>query len=419
MRASSRRRPSSPRPRGPTRSELASPSAGAGLTTRRSPAPGDGRLDLRRRRRRGRRPTSPSPAAARPRRARAGGSGGRRAGRAACRRRTATRPRRRARRRSPVVIRARRPSPTGTAVALASLVARGRARASAARAAVPFRDDLGEDRERRLGRQPPAEVQPDRAAQPVELGRAARRRLEQPRPTIGLGLPRADRADVAAAAVERLDDRRLVELHVVGEHRHRVGRPEPDLVGDLVRPADDQPVDVREALRASRTPPGRRSRRSRSRAPSRAGRASARPRPRRRRRAAAGPGTPRRTAAARRARPSARCRGGAHRAPASTSAASSAGSPSEPSSRPSSCDDERRPGRLARARARAARTPPAASRGSGVTIARPCPPVAASRGRVDAPAGTAGSTRTSIVPPQARPDVPRLLVADPVADHPR
>ena len=61
----------------------------------------------------------------------------------------------------------------------------------------------------------------------------------------------ADRADVPAAAAECLDDRRLVELHVVGQDGDRVVRPEPDLVGHLVRPADDQPVDPvgREALR--------------------------------------------------------------------------------------------------------------------------------------------------------------------------
>ena len=33
------------------------------------------------------------------------------------------------------------------------------------------------------------------------------------------------------------------------QDRDRVVRPEPDLLGDLVRPADDQPIDVGEALR--------------------------------------------------------------------------------------------------------------------------------------------------------------------------
>ena len=71
---------------------------------------------------------------------------------------------------------------------------------------------------------------------------------EEPGPAIGLRLPRPDRADVAAAATERLDDRGLVELHVVGQDRDRVGRPQADLVGDLVRPADHERVDVGEPL---------------------------------------------------------------------------------------------------------------------------------------------------------------------------
>ena len=111
----------------------------------------------------------------------------------------------------------------------------------------PLRDDLGHDRERRLGR---AAARRGRARSgPRRRSRSARRHpgLEQPRPPVGLGLARPHRPDVAAAAAQRLDDRRLVELHVVGQHRDRVGRPEPDLVRDLVRPADHEPVDVREA----------------------------------------------------------------------------------------------------------------------------------------------------------------------------
>ena len=57
-----------------------------------------------------------------------------------------------------------------------------------------------------------------------------------------------DGPDVAAPAPQRLDDRRLVELHVVRQDGDRVVRAEADLVGDLVRPADDQAVDVGEAL---------------------------------------------------------------------------------------------------------------------------------------------------------------------------
>ena len=61
---------------------------------------------------------------------------------------------------------ARTTATTFTAVApVATAASRARAQLAhrAARAGSPFRDDLGHDRERRLGRQPPAEVEPDRA----------------------------------------------------------------------------------------------------------------------------------------------------------------------------------------------------------------------------------------------------------------
>ena len=116
-----------------------------------------------------------------------------------------------------------------------------------ARAAIPLGDDLREDREGGLGRRPAAEVEPDRTAQLGEF-RLADAGLEQPRAPIALRLLRADGADVATAAPERLDDGRLVELHVVGEDGDRVVRPEADLVGDLVGPADDQPIDIGEPL---------------------------------------------------------------------------------------------------------------------------------------------------------------------------
>ena len=60
---------------------------------------------------------------------------------------------------------------------------------------------------------------------------------------------RPDRADVAAAAREGGDDRGLVELGVVRQHGDGVGRPEADLIGDLVGPADDNAVSIGEALR--------------------------------------------------------------------------------------------------------------------------------------------------------------------------
>ena len=162
----------------------------------------------------------------------------------------------------------------------------------AARAAVALGDDLGQDREGGLGRGAAAEVEPDRPAQPGEL-LLADARLEQPLAPVGLGLARADGADVAAAAPERLDDGRLVELHVVGQHGDRVVGPEADLVGDLVRPADDQPIDVGEALRRRERRPAIDDDGLEAELRWRAGRASARPPRRRRRPAAAGPGRPR------------------------------------------------------------------------------------------------------------------------------
>ena len=170
--------------------------------------------------------------------------------------------------------------------------ARARSRIGAPTSAVPFGDDLGQDREGRLGRCTPAEVEPDRPAQPARsasLTPASSRRARRS----AWVLLRADRADVAAAAPERLDDRGLIELDVVatGPRPRRSGRarsPRPP------RPASRRPGDrPRGSARAWRMRPGHRRRRSRSRARARAGRASARPRRHRRRRAAGGPGRPR------------------------------------------------------------------------------------------------------------------------------
>ncbi len=82
----------------------------------------------------------------------------------------------------------------------------------------------------------PPRSSPIGTAQPVQVLRRDTRG-EEPRPPVRLRLARAHGPDVAAAARERLDDRRLVELDVVGQDRDRVGRAEADLLGDLVRPA--------------------------------------------------------------------------------------------------------------------------------------------------------------------------------------
>ena len=123
-----------------------------------------------------------------------------------------------------------------------------------ASSAVAFGDDLGQDRERGLGRSAPTQVQAHRPPEAIEVGLADARR-EQTSAAVGLGLARPDRAHVPAPAPERLDDGGFVELDVVRQDRDRVVRAEPDLVGDLVRPADDQAVDLGEALlRGERRP---------------------------------------------------------------------------------------------------------------------------------------------------------------------
>ncbi len=83
-------------------------------------------------------------------------------------------------------------------------------------------------------------------------------------------------------------------------------------------------------------------------------------------------------------------------------------------------DDERRGGRRSLARARAARTPAGgASAGSGMTIARPpdrCR--TAPRGAAATAAADRRLDEHVDRPAAGQPDVPGLLVADPVADDP-
>ena len=238
MTASARRRPLARREADPERARQAA--AGRGFTTRRSVAR---RSRPRCRRRRGR---------ARRRRS-ARGPRRRRASRTCCR---SGRPSSRAssfgdpnRGSAPAARTTAADLHPGAPAATGRPRGRGPARASGGPCRrSPLRDDLGHDRERRLGRRRPPRSSPigPRSRASSAVGHAG---LAQPLAAVALGLARADRADVAAAAAERLDDRRLVELHVVGQDRDRVVRAEADLVGDLVGPADDEPVDVREPRR--------------------------------------------------------------------------------------------------------------------------------------------------------------------------
>jgi len=111
---------------------------------------------------------------------------------------------------------------------------------------VPDRDHLGHDRQCRLGRRSTAEIQPDRAAQPREFS-FSDARLEQAGTPIRLGLAAADRTDVATGPPQCLDDGRLIKLDVMRQDCHGVTRTEADLIGNLVGPADHEPIDVRES----------------------------------------------------------------------------------------------------------------------------------------------------------------------------
>ena len=102
---------------------------------------------------------------------------------------------------------------------------------------------------------------------------------------------------------------------------------------------------------------------------------------------------------------------------ASTRAASAAASPSEPSSSPSSWTTRTSAGSAPVPGGWAPNDAGGASAGSGVTIARPSPrPSRVSLAAVTATSGTRGRDQHVDGPAAGEPHVPRLLVADPVAD---
>ena len=114
-------------------------------------------------------------------------------------------------------------------------------------AAGPDREDLGQDRQGRLGLGVGADVQPTRAGDPLE-GLLRHARLEQPLAAALLVAPRAERADVERLGLERPLQRRLVELVVVREDDDRgrvVGR---DPVERFLGPLDDQLVGAGDPL---------------------------------------------------------------------------------------------------------------------------------------------------------------------------
>src|SRR6266516_145806 len=107
--------------------------------------------------------------------------------------------------------------------------------------------DLGEDRDRGLGRRVGPEVEAGRPGDPIEaLLRDAC--LEQPLAALRLRLARADRAHIERFARERGRQRRDVEPLLVGEDDHgRVG-VELEPLHALVGPRDDPLARARQAL---------------------------------------------------------------------------------------------------------------------------------------------------------------------------
>ena len=89
----------------------------------------------------------------------------------------------------------------------------------------PAGDDLGADRHGGLlGRARP-DVEPDRGHDPLEAG-VVDPRLSEARDAVGVRASAPHRPEVSDARAERRHDRGHVELHVVGEHAHRVARSE-------------------------------------------------------------------------------------------------------------------------------------------------------------------------------------------------
>ena len=134
--------------------------------------------------------------------------------------------------------------------------------ATDAGAAGAQRDDLGADRRPpsppACGRRCRARSAPCTRASSASVDA----RLAQPLDALVVGAARAHRAEVADLGRERADDRGHVELGVVGEHAHRVARPElvadlREVAGRASRPRPRRPSGTAPRWR---TPRGRRTR---------------------------------------------------------------------------------------------------------------------------------------------------------------
>ena len=110
-------------------------------------------------------------------------------------------------------------------------------------------DDLGEDRDRRLRRCARAHIEPAWGVDPGDRG-ILQSGLQQPLDPPLLGAAAAERAHIPGAARQRRDQRRLVELGVVGEDEDDVAGGERAALHVAVRPVDDH-LCVRREPRAA------------------------------------------------------------------------------------------------------------------------------------------------------------------------
>src|SRR6478672_10243854 len=113
-------------------------------------------------------------------------------------------------------------------------------------------DDLGADRDRRLLRGAPTDVEADRRHH-ARHRRVVDPDLAEPGETRRVGPPGAHRADVPDVGGQRADDGRDVELGVVGEDAHGVARTEllPDTGEEAVGPCVHDDVGHGEPRRGS------------------------------------------------------------------------------------------------------------------------------------------------------------------------
>ncbi len=129
-----------------------------------------------------------------------------------------------------------------TAPARAALPASVASAAAAARRGLLTqpRRDLGDDRDRDLRRRYRADIKPDRRMDAGDVGLGKALALE-PFDAAGVGFARPERADIETVARQRMSERRIVDLGIVGERDERGVAVDAERRQRLVRPFGDRP----------------------------------------------------------------------------------------------------------------------------------------------------------------------------------